>query len=310
MDISKLEIIPLRQAFRHEAHNFTVWLEGNIDALSERINLRLNVLEREKLVGSFHVDLYCEDDAGNIVIIENQLEQTDHDHLGKLLTYMVNLEAKVAIWIVANVRQEHLRVIDWLNESTATDTHFYLIQVEAIRIGNSAYAPLFTVRAGPDAQTKEIGETKKEWAERHILRQQFWAKLLERSRDRTNLGANRSPSRDYWLAVSLGRSGFNYNYLIYGDHAAIDLYIDVGYQEKNKSIFDRLYAEKDAIESEFGDALEWRRLDDKRTSRIVKSYHGYGGLHERDKWENLQDILIDALIRFDKTMRKRVRNME
>jgi hypothetical protein len=308
-NISKIEIIPIRQAFKHEAANFSVWLEDNIDALSERIGIELNVVEREKSVGSFNVDLFCEDENGNAVIIENQLERTDHDHLGKLLTYMINLEAKTAIWVATEVRQEHQRVIDWLNEATAADISFYFVKVEAIRIGDSPFAPLFTPLSHPDEQTREIGEQKKEFAEGHVLRQEFWTQLLRRSEGRTRLTENRSPSRDHWLAVAAGRSGINYNYLILKDGAAIDLYIDVGDQERNKAIFDALFAEKEAIEQDFGEALDWRRMDDKRSSRIVKIYRGHGSLHEQDRWESLQNLMIEAMIRFDKALRMRIQRV-
>jgi hypothetical protein len=300
MALSKVEVVPIRDAFKHEALDFTVWLEANIDALSERIGLELTVVEREKLVGSFKVDLYCEDSSGDTVIIENQLAPTDHDHLGKLLTYMVNLDAQIAIWVATTVRQEHQRVIERLNEVTGADMSFYFVQVEAIRIDDSPYAPLFTILAQPDEQLREVGEQKKEQAERHILRQEFWSQLLEKSQGKTQLASNRSPSRDHWLSVSMGRSGINYNYLILNKEAAIDLYIDVGDHDKNKHIFEMLAQQRDEIEAEFGDKLDWRRLDDRCASRVVKVYRGYGSLREREKWATLQDLLIDAMIRFDK----------
>lgn len=306
MSIRKIEIVHIREAFRHEANNFTQWLENNIEALSERLGLQLAVLEREKAVGSFSVDLFCEDENGNTAIIENQLERSDHDHMGKLLTYMVNLEAKIAIWVTTDVRPEHLKVINWLNETSSADTSFYAVKVEAIRIGDSPFAPLFTVLAGPDEQTRDIGEQKKELAERHILREEFWTGLLERSKARTSLAANRSPSRDHWLSVATGRSGINYNYLILKDGAGVDLYIDVGNQDKNKALFDQLYAEREAIEREFGDALDWRRLDHKRASRVVMYYGDKGSLHEKDRWYELQDKLIDTMIRFDNVFRSRI----
>ncbi|MBL8157118.1 MAG: DUF91 domain-containing protein, partial [Anaerolineae bacterium] len=118
MNISKIKIVPVRQAFRHEARDFTAWLEQNIDALSDRLGFRLTVLEREKAVGSFSVDLLCEDENGDLVIVENQLEAADHSHLGQLLTYMINLDAKTAIWIATDAKAEHERVLDWLNETT------------------------------------------------------------------------------------------------------------------------------------------------------------------------------------------------
>lgn len=309
MSVTKLEIVPLREAFRYEAHSFTTWLENNIEALSERIGIELTVLEREKSVGSFSVDLLCEDQDGSSVIIENQLERTDHDHLGKLLTYMVNLGAKTAIWVAAEARQEHQRVIDWLNESTAADTAFYLVKVEAIRIEDSPYAPLFTVLAQPDAQTREIGEEKKELAERHILREQFWTQLLERSKPLTNLTANRSAPRDHWLDVAAGRSGIHYDYHILKDHVLVGLYIDVSDYTRNKQIFDAFLSQKDQIEAEFGEPLEWRRLDDRQASRVIWSYTGHGGLFDQENWGELQDRMIKAMIRLDRVMRKRIRDV-
>lgn len=306
MSIEKIEIAPIRDAFRHEALNFTYWLEQNIEALSERLGLQLNVLEREKAVGPFNVDLLCEDEDGTTIIIENQLERSDHDHLGKMLTYMVNLEAKTAIWVTTEMRQEHLKVINWLNEISGADMAFYAVKVEAIRIAKSPFAPLFTVLAKPDRQIHEIGEKKKELAERHVLREAFWTGLLEYSKTRTKLASNRSPTHDHWLSVATGRSGINYNYLILKNGAGVDLYIDIGDQVKNKALFDQLHAEQEAIEREFGEKLDWRRLDNKRASRVVMYYEGKGSLYEEDKWEELQAILIDTMIRFDRAFRSRI----
>src|SRR3954447_13636268 len=98
MNVGKFEIVPIREAFAHEAYDFTAWLERNIDALSSRLGLNLTVVAREKAVGSFKVDLLCDDGADGYAIVENQLQESDHDHLGKLLTYLVNLEARTAIW--------------------------------------------------------------------------------------------------------------------------------------------------------------------------------------------------------------------
>lgn len=309
MNIGKIEIVPIRQAFAHEAHNFTVWLEENIDALSNRIGIELSVIEREKSVGSFNVDLFCEDMSGNTVIIENQLERTDHDHLGKLLTYMVNLDAKTAIWVATEARPEHQRVIDWLNESTGVDNRFYFVQVEAIRIGDSPFAPLFTVLAQPDEQTHEIGEQKKELAERYVIREEFWKQLLEKSNKKTPLFSNRSPGQDYWLNIGAGKTGCQFSYHIRKDGALIDLYIDIGDFERNKTIFDNLYDQRETIEAEFGHSFDWRRLDDNRASRIIYPINGHGSLYETERWDTLQDIMIEAMINFDRVFRKRLRNL-
>src|SRR5690625_2679253 len=123
-----------------------------------------------------------------IVIIENQLEKSNHDHLGKLITYLSAVGADCAIWIVSEPRSEHVKAVAWLNESTSTD--FYLIKIEAIKIGDSLPAPLFTVIVGPSEEAREVGEAKKEMKERHVLRKQFWTTLLERARDKTTLHSN------------------------------------------------------------------------------------------------------------------------
>jgi hypothetical protein len=146
------------------------------------------------------------------VIVENQLEKSDHDHLGKLLTYLVAIGAKTAVWIVSEPRPEHVNAVSWLNESSPAS--FYLVKVEAIRIGESSPAPLLTKVVGPSEESREVGETKKEWAERYTLRRRFWTKLLEKSTKMTRLHANISPSRYNWLGTSAGVSGLNYNYTV------------------------------------------------------------------------------------------------
>lgn len=296
MDVSRLEVKPVRDAFRHEAYNLTQWLEENIDALGERIGLSLTVENREYQVGSFRVDLLCKDDSGRTVIVENQLETSDHDHLGKVLTYFVNLEAKVAIWIVPAVRPEHQRVVDWLNQ--VTELAFYLVKLEAVRIGNSPYAPLFSVLAAPDEQSHQIGEVKKGLAEREINRKAFWTQLLELSRGRTNLFANVTPNYDYSISTGSGTTGIRFSYVILKNGAGIDLMIDRGKQFWNKAYFDKLFQNKDQIEMAFGKTLDWQRLSNKRASRIMWRFSDNGSLNTPDQWPELQSTLIEAMIRF------------
>ncbi len=166
--IGRLERVPLRELWPDEARDFTPWLADNLDLLAEHLGLQLALVEQEASAGDFAVDIVAETEKGDTVVIENQLERTDHDHLGKLITYLSNLDAKVAIWITANPRAEHEKAVQWLNELAPADTAFYLVKVEAYRIEESPPAPLFTVVAGPSAESREIGSRKKELAERHI----------------------------------------------------------------------------------------------------------------------------------------------
>ena len=151
--IGKIQRVPLRDVWKHEALDLTKWLQDNLDVLNDVLEFSLSNAEREQSAGDFSVDLVAEDDEGGVVIIENQLEKSDHAHLGKLITYLTALQAKKAIWIVAEPRPEHVAAITWLNESSAAS--FYLLKLEGIRINDSAPAPLLTLIVGPSEE--EIG---------------------------------------------------------------------------------------------------------------------------------------------------------
>jgi hypothetical protein len=219
----------------------------------------------------------------------------------------VNLEAKIAIWVTSDPRLEHQRVIEWLNEASPNDTAFYLVKVEAIKIGEGIISPLFSVLAEPDNQTKEIGEDKKEWAELHHHRLEFWKGLLERSRAKTKLFSTISPGRYHYISTGSGKAGIHFSYCIYMDCGTVELYIDADHDtgKGNKAVFDKLQSQREAIEKEFGAPLEWQRLDAKRASRILKTFDT-GGLTRPDTWPALQNQMIEAMIRFDGALRPRL----
>lgn len=151
--IGKLEIVPIRAVFPHEAHHFTVWIEKNIDELCKRSGLQLRVTGREVSLGDLRADLVCEDGHGNIVVIENQLERSDDDHFVRLIQYMGKLKANTAIWITPDPTDKHQDIIQHLNDQSKPGYGYYLVKVEAIRIDNSRPSPLFTVLKRPNEQT-------------------------------------------------------------------------------------------------------------------------------------------------------------
>lgn len=308
MAIGKLEKVSLREIWKSERH-FTRWLEENIEILNDRLDLSLSVVEREKRAGTFAADLLAEDSDGRAVIIENQLEKTNHDHLGKVLTYLTSLDAKTAIWISGDPRPEHTKAVNWLNEATPRDVSFYLVKVEGVRIEGSPPAPLFSVICAPEG-TKDIGGTKEEFAERHLKRREFWKQLLEKSRQRTKLHANISPSVSNWIGTGAGKSGLAYNYVITMDSGAVELYIDKGKdaEETNKQIFDALYAKKEEIEADFGDGLKWGHVEGRRACRIRFTFEE-AGLKDEDKWDDLQDKMIDAMIRLERSLAKHIKRL-
>jgi hypothetical protein len=309
--IGRLQRVPLREVWRHEALDFTTWLQNNHDVLNDVLDISLTNVEREQAAGTFNVDLVGEDESGNPVIIENQLGKSDHDHLGKLITYLTAFDAKVGIWIVGDPRPEHVSAVNWLNEATAAS--FYLVKVEAIRIQTpeeihrSPPAPLLTLIVGPSETGKEVGEKKKEWAEREIMRHRFWSELLEKAKMRTTLHANISPGRESWAGAGGGRSGLEFNYNIHQHSARVEFYIDSRDIEWNKATFDFFYSARDEIEEVFGEQLEWQRLDSRRASRI-STILDIGGLQD-DNWAEIQVAMIDAMVRLEKAVRPYIQRL-
>ncbi|MEW6504844.1 MAG: DUF4268 domain-containing protein [Chloroflexota bacterium] len=301
--VARLIRVPLREVWRHEAHDFTHWLVENLDLLSQVTGLRLSLVEKEAAAGDFAVDILAEDADGNLVVIENQLERTDHDHLGKLITYMSNQDAKTAIWITSQPRPEHEKAVHWLNETLPDDTSFFLLQVEAVRIDDSPPAPLFTIIAGPSPESRQIGEQRKELARRHVLRLEFWEGLLQKAKQKSTLFVHISPGKDNWISTSAGKRGFTWSYVILKDHARVELYIDTGDSEKNKHYFDTLAQHKDDVEAKFGAPLDWQRLDEKQASRIAYLIKGQGGLYDQEKWDSLQDAMVDAMMRLESALK-------
>src|SRR6266571_3249928 len=255
--IGKLERVVLREVWKHEAADFTQWLEENIVVLNDALDLNLVNVDRERATGDFSIDLVAEDDRGGTVIIENQLEKSNHDHLGKLVTYLSGMGARAAIWIVSDPRPEHVAAVAWLNESSSGA--FYMVKVEAVRIGDSPAAPLFTLIVGPSEETKEVGQTKKEIAERYGIRKRWWTQLIERSAKVSKLHAHITPGEHSWLGTSSGISGLNFNYVVTQDECAAELYVDRGKdsEQENKAIFDQLQANQAEVEKAFGGPLSW-----------------------------------------------------
>ena len=308
--IGKLERVPLRKVWEHEAYDFTQWLQENIDVLNTALDLNLVNVDREQAAGSFSIDLVAEDEGGGTVIIENQLEKSNHDHLGKLITYLSSMGAKAAIWIVSDPRPEHVAAVAWLNESSSAA--FYMVKVEAVRIGDSPAAPLFTLIVGPSEETKDVGQTKKEIAERYGIRKRWWSTLIERSAKVNKLHAHITPGEYSWIGASSGVRGLNLNYVVTQDECKAELYIDRGKdaEEETKSIFDQLFANKAKIDEAFGEALSWERLEGKRACRIRHTQAGGGYRTPEAQWPALQDTIIRDMDRLEKALRPYLKQLK
>lgn len=298
--IGKLVRVPLREVWKHEAYDFTQWLEQHIDVLNDVIDLTLVSVEREKKTEStFSVDLVAEDAGGGKVIIENQLEKSNHDHLGKVITYLVAMSARAAIWIVSDPRPEHVAAINWLNENSGA--RFYLLKVEAVRIGISPAAPLLTVIVSPSEDAEAIGRRNQETSERDRTRLEWWTRLVKRAD--ANLHAHIKPGLYSWIGTTAGVSGLGLNYSVLKNICSVDLYIDRGNDSAalNLKIFDQLHANARDIEATFGGALVWERLEAKRACRIGFRIDG-GYLSDKAEWDTIQQNQVAAMARLSSAL--------
>ena len=180
-NLDKLKKVDLRDVWPHEALDFTKWLseEPNLAMLSSAVGIELELIETESSVDSFNVDIYAQEaGTGRKVIIENQLEDTNHDHLGKVITYAAGKGAEVVIWVVARARDEHRQAIEWLNQHTDSDFGFFLVEVELWSIGDSLPAPRFSVVEQPNEWTKAI-KLSEGLSETERVKLSYWTKYRE-----------------------------------------------------------------------------------------------------------------------------------
>lgn len=297
--VGKLEPVELREIWKHEALDFTGWLFENLNVLSEQLGLTLTSIEREKSVGPFSVDILAEDAGGRRVIIENQLARTDHDHLGKVLTYLSNLDAKVVIWISTDPRPEHVTAIDFLNENIPSDTQFYLVKLQGFRIGDSDPAPLFTIESGPSEERRSTGKVKKELAEKEKIRYEFFDQLLSRCNEKSSLFSNISPvGYQNWVNAGAGKAGLMWSLVAMEKDSRVELFLCSSSGETNRRRFEILQKHQEEIEKRFGEALIWE-FKESRKQQYVRSRCPLGGMENRNKWEAIQNDLVDRLVRLD-----------
>lgn len=265
------QIPDLRSVWPNEATDFTPWIAENIELLNHATGLSLEVIEQESAVGSFSLDVLARDEnSGAYAVIENQLEDTNHDHLGKLLTYAAGKDAKYIIWIVKGARAEHRAAIEWLNSNTTDGVGFFLVEIQLWSIDNSAPAPKFNIVEQPNDWTKISKQSSTTQGGAAIqFKYEYWTAFNDYAFEDIAFAkafSKHKASSDHWYSLTIGCSAANLNLLVNTrtNVIAVELYIHT-----KKEIYDKLYLEKDQIEAIIGVPLDWRRLDDKNASRII-----------------------------------------
>ena len=313
-ELGTLDHLEPRTLWTHEAHDFTPWLAQNLVLLAEALGLDLELVQTEAGVGPFHAGITVRDTGRDRqVIIENQLDPTDHGHLGQLITYAAGLDAAVIVWISPEIREEHRQAIDWLNRHTSEKIEFFAISLEVVRIGESKPAVVFRLAASPNAWSKTIISTQApQVTSRESAYQEFFQSVMDELREKHQFTNAKKAQPQSWYAFTSGAvSGITYNAAFSSrDRLRAEVYIDVWDMALNKAIYDTLLAQKKDIELQTGE-LAWERLDQRRACRIslVRTNASIDEINQQG--ETMQTWLVEALLKLKKCFGSRlVRAME
>ena len=305
VNLAKLkEIKELRDIWTHEALDFTPWLaeDENMALLADAVGLEITVDETESSVGDFNVDIYAtETGTDRKIIIENQLEDTNHDHLGKLITYASGKSADIMIWVVKRAREEHRAAIEWLNNHTDENIAFFLVEIKLYQIGNSDIAVKFEVIEKPNDWVKEI---KRNINNSPILqtRLDYWTAFNDYAFQNTTFSKSfhkRKASSQSWMNLSVGTSAccISLSQVRTYNRIGVELYIS-----DDKELYCQLYNHKETIENEIGVQLEWNELPEKKASRIA--IYKTVDFENQNDWTAQFDWIIDMALKMKKAFKK------
>jgi hypothetical protein len=287
----RLQRVDLRDGWLSEATEFTPWLAqaDNLDSLSEAIGLELELEAQERNVGPFRADILCKDvSTGHWVLIENQLERTDHTHLGQLLTYAAGLQAVTIVWIAARFTEQHRATLDWLNEITDDRFNFFGLEIELWRIGDSLSAPKFSVVSKPNEWSRDVTSAARSieaepLSETKGLQLSFWAALRARLENELPGLKFRKPFPQHWYDFSMGRAGYWLSATLNSRERRAGVEFNMNNSKERKRNFEALLERKDELQREFGQELQWMNLPDRNSSRVAIYLTGIDPLDE-DNW--------------------------
>ena len=305
MKLSKITKVNPRDIWKHEAYDFTNWLkeEDNINIICEELDLNLDNIQTEGPAGRYSVDIVADDiDRKCKVIIENQLEATDHKHLGQILTYASSYDASIIIWLVTDYTEEHRQAIDWFNRNMNDSISFFLIQIEVIKISDSPPAPQLNIISQPNTWGKAIKQssTGDKNSELKLLQNEFWEGLKNYSiENNLSIKMGHSPRPQHWYNVSFGTSKCNLAFTMNTskNYIGCELYI-----RNNMDLFNNFYKNKDDIEAIIGEKLEWMDLPEATASRIIIKNHC--DPKKRSEWNKLYSWCSQTGILFESAFKK------
>jgi len=304
MEFGILKTVSARQKWTNEARDFTPWLAENISELNKALGLELEVENTEVAVGPYSADILAKDTGtGQYVVIENQLEKTDHDHLGKAITYASVLDAPTIIWIATTFTEEHKKAIDWLNDHTSDEIAIYGVQVELWQIDNSNVALRFNVISKPNQAVRQAARSiaKGEVSDKRKFQLEFWNKFRDKLAKSKKIPSLQTPRPQYWFDISLGKSSINISNTCNTDVNTVGARIYIGNKIADKML-PFLESKKTEIETEIGQSLQWNPNPENRDKVIVLIHNT--DFNDPKKVEEALDWLVDYTIKFRETFVK------
>jgi len=310
--LGRLERVELREIWNSESENFTPWLsqEENLALLAETVGLDLELEAQEKDVGAFRADILCKDTlSDHWVLIENQLERTDHTHLGQLLTYAAGLNAVVVIWIAERFTEEHRAALDWLNNITSEDANFFALEIEAWRIGASEVAPKFNIVCKPNDWTRGVlAGARGELTETQQFQLDYWTEFRQLVDGHDGGIRSPKPLPQNWAGFPVGRADFRLVATVNIKEPYINVLLYITGSDA-KAHFHLLEQDKEAIEAEMGEPLEWCELPDRRVSSIELMRRGTDPTRRSD-WQEQQEWMCEKLEAMHTVLAPRVKQLD
>ncbi|MBN8702771.1 MAG: DUF4268 domain-containing protein [Bacteroidetes bacterium] len=311
MSLGELKKLDLRKQWPHEALDFTKWLakEENIQILADELEISVEEIKVEEATGRYNADIVAKEaNTGRVIIIENQLETTDHKHLGQILTYASAHDASIIVWVVKDYTEEHKQAIDWFNRNMPETISFFLAQLELWQINDSLPAPKFNIISEPNNWAKTIKQAgrieKGSPSELKLLQQRFWSEFKEfvnKEKPQTILNLGRTPRPQHWFDISIGSSKVNLSLTFNSkqEQVGCELYI-----RKDANLYERLKAQKEIIEAEIGYSLDWMDLPESAAFRVTLSKKG--DPTNEDKWPEYHSWLKLTAEKFQKAFKGKV----
>lgn len=306
-ELGKVNELNLREEWRNEEKDFTPWLSENLELLEDIIELDLELKGTEISVGSYKADIVAEStqiETGDVVI-ENQLGKSDHDHLGKVITYASGLDASYIIWVCEKVREEHKAAVDWLNQNLEKEVGVIALEIKLIQIGDSKPAPQFKVISKPEEWSKYVkSAASAEITETKQMQREFWSGLKEYMKEKGTFLNPRKPRAQHWYSFAIGHKDFKISLIINtrDKKARCELYI----MNKGTERLKELKKYKEEIEENLKGDVGWQPLEDKKASRIVQ-YKDFNLME--DEWEETFEWFKGKAEKFYEVFKPKVQNI-